>query len=267
MNLIKKLWWIPTVVVLFLVFSNVNLEKIASDVTGLIGNTVSATAKRQAQNQDTISGSLGASKATTQTNTASTPKLTGKWWASSAAATPGVGNRKEPWLKSGLKYYFPLQGYSKPIGIPTSHGRDCPGAADLAVPIGTTFVAVTDGKIVEIQWEDKSTKADANGGPFAGGLWVTIVGDDGFRYHGSHLSFVEPNLRIGQHVYAGQRLGKTGITGNAKTLINKPSYHHLHFGISKPANPASANNYLARCGTIQPARVLRTWQAGQSATP
>ena len=60
-------------------------------------------------------------------------------------------------------------------------------------------------------WDPK-----VNDGATRGGLSVTIVGDDGVRYYGSHLSAIDPALVVGGHVDVGQPLGKVGNTGDAR---------------------------------------------------
>jgi murein DD-endopeptidase MepM/ murein hydrolase activator NlpD len=54
-----------------------------------------------------------------------------------------------------------------------------------------------------------------NDGATRGGLVVAIVGDDGVRYYGSHLSQIADGVAPGVRVSAGQKLGLTGKSGDA----------------------------------------------------
>jgi murein DD-endopeptidase MepM/ murein hydrolase activator NlpD len=61
---------------------------------------------------------------------------------------------------------------------------------------------------------------------------VAIIGMDGVRYYGSHLQSIAPDLKVGMKVSAGQLLGHTGKSGDARFTAA-----HLHFGISHPTDP------------------------------
>lgn len=63
-----------------------------------------------------------------------------------------------------------------------------------------------------------------------GGPSVAIIGDDGVRYYGSHLSAIAAGIRPGVRVKPGQLPGYTGHSGNARFAVR-----HLHFGSSRPA--------------------------------
>jgi len=167
--------------------------------------------------------------------------------------TPGP--TLEPWIASGRRYYFPVQ---PPAGaVYANEHHDYP-ATDIFAPIGSVVVAVTDGVVDEVsrvdQWE-----ARTNDGAYRGGLWVTIVGDDGVRYHTSHLSSVEPDIAAGARVYAGQIIGRSGHTGNA--TLTPP---HVHFGISHPTFPG---DWAIRRGEVWPYEYLKAWTRGEDVTP
>jgi hypothetical protein len=85
-------------------------------------------------------------------------------------------------------------------------------------------------------------------------LFVSIVGDDGVRYYGSHLSAVDEGISPGVRVAAGQVLGRTGRSGNAR---NTPP--HLHFGISRPTGP---DDWEVRRGQLDPYPFLEAWRSG-----
>jgi murein DD-endopeptidase MepM/ murein hydrolase activator NlpD len=86
-------------------------------------------------------------------------------------------------------------------------------------------VAVTSGVVdfvsVEDLW-DPATDDPAT----RGGLAVAIIGDDGVRYYGSHLSEVDASIREGVRVDAGQLLGKVGNTGMPRQG-HAPVFRHL----------------------------------------
>jgi murein DD-endopeptidase MepM/ murein hydrolase activator NlpD len=92
-----------------------------------------------------------------------------------------------------------------------------------------------------------------------GGLSVALVGDDGVRYYGSHLSAVATGVLAGVRVAAGQLLGYTGQSGNAR--LTAP---HLHFGISHPTAP---DDWAVRRGELSPYPYLQAWRAGRMLTP
>lgn len=168
-----------------------------------------------------------------------------------AAQTPAP----ESWVVPGRKYYFPVQPPA--IARYSRVHHDYP-ATDIFVPVGSTVVAVTSGVVDEVnrvdQWDPKT-----NDGAYRGGLWVTIVGNDGIRYHASHLSEVLPGIEPGVRVYAGQRIGLSGKTGNARTT---PA--HVHFGISRPT---SAGDWEVRRGQVSPFVYLNAWKRGKDITP
>lgn len=156
---------------------------------------------------------------------------------------------------AGHRYVFPV----RPASVATygQYHHDYP-ATDIFCPIGSLFVAPTDGVVDYVsikdiwdpQVDDPATR---------GGLSVAIIGSDGVRYYGSHLSAVEPGIMPGVQVAAGQVLGKTGKTGDARFVDP-----HLHFGISPPTTPT---DWETRRGIISPYKYLRAWAAGTQLQP
>jgi murein DD-endopeptidase MepM/ murein hydrolase activator NlpD len=120
------------------------------------------------------------------------------------------------------------------------------------------FVAVTNAEVDFVSYEDRW---DSEHDDLAqrGGLCVAIVGEDGVRYYGSHLSAIAPGISPGVRVTAGQILGYVGHTGNARTTQS-----HLHFGISHPTYP---EDWRARRGEVDPFPFLVAWRAGHNVTP
>jgi murein DD-endopeptidase MepM/ murein hydrolase activator NlpD len=153
------------------------------------------------------------------------------------------------------RYIFPVRSQ----GL-IRYGRfhhDYP-ATDIFCPVGSEFLAVTDGVVDYVSREDVWTPQQ-NDPATRGGLSVAIVGDDGVRYYGSHLSSITDGIEPGVRVAAGQVLGLTGTSGNA---AGTPP--HLHFGISRPTTP---DDWKTRRGQRPPYAYLRAWERGDSITP
>jgi murein DD-endopeptidase MepM/ murein hydrolase activator NlpD len=176
-----------------------------------------------------------------------------------ACFAPAISHAQPPapenWLVPGRQYYFPVQPPALARYSRVHH--DYP-ATDIFVPVGSMVVAVTSGVVDEVSrvdlWNPKT-----NEGAQRGGLWVTIVGDDGVRYHASHLSQVLPGISPGVRVTAGQRIGLSGKSGNARTT---PA--HVHFGISRPTH---AGDWQTRRGQVNPFVYLNAWKRGNDLKP
>jgi len=151
-------------------------------------------------------------------------------------------------------YVFPIVGCA--VKYANSH-HNYP-ATDILAKTGCKFVASTSGTIDEVNRVDKfSWKTDL--GADRGGLFVSIVGDDGVRYYGSHLSKVAPGIEPGVRVVAGELLGYVGTTGDARGTAS-----HVHYGISW-RTPAKI--WWVRRGELYPWRYLDAWRAGKDASP
>jgi peptidoglycan LD-endopeptidase LytH len=136
-----------------------------------------------------------------------------------------------------------------------SHGYP---ATDIFAVVGTKFVAVTDGVVDFVSYKD--TWDPAHDDPAVrGGLSVAIIGDDGLRYYGSHLSAIAAGIAPGVRVKIGQLLGLVGNTGDARATLS-----HLHFGISRPTTP---DDWKARRGQVDPFPYLQAWRDGYNVTP
>jgi murein DD-endopeptidase MepM/ murein hydrolase activator NlpD len=131
-------------------------------------------------------------------------------------------------------------------------------ANDIMCPIGSTFVAVTDGVVEFVSYEDEWTYQSTDPA-LKSGLAVGIIGDDGVRYYGSHLSAIAEGIAPGVRVSAGQSLGLTGDSGNAKGTDP-----HVHFGISRPTYP---EDWQVRRGEMNPYLFLQAWQKGEALQP
>lgn len=154
-----------------------------------------------------------------------------------------------------LEHHFPIEPVSVVDYGPGHH--DYP-ATDMFCPPGSTFVAVTSGTVDFVS--DTDLWDPATDDPVVrGGLSVAIVGDDGVRYYGSHLSSVAPGITAGVRVEAGDVLGATGNSGNAR--FTDP---HLHFGVS---HPTTADDWAVRRGEVDTYPLLQAWERGENVTP
>ena len=151
-------------------------------------------------------------------------------------------------------YKFPVQGCSVKF---TKFHHDYP-ATDIIAKRGCAVVAVINGTVDEVSskdlWNGKS-----NLGQDRGGLSISIIGEDGVRYYGSHLSKIESGIAVGVKVSVGQKIGEVGNTGSARGTSP-----HLHFGISWPTDPGI---WWVRRGMINPARYLTVWKTGKDLSP
>ena len=157
-------------------------------------------------------------------------------------------------------YTFPVAGctvtYSK-------YHHDYP-ASDIFAKKGCAFVSPIAGVVDEVNTVDKWS-GKTNLGADRGGLSISILGDDGLRYYGSHLSKIEPNIVPGYKVATGEKLGEIGSTGSARGT--KP---HLHFGISYPTEKDIwwvRRGVGLEKGKTSPWKYLQAWQAGKDLKP
>ena len=155
------------------------------------------------------------------------------------------------------KYFFPIQ----PPGVASfaegvvTHGYP---ATDIFAVVGTKFVAVTDGVVDFVSYQDLWDPVSDDPAQ-RGGLSVAIIGEDGLRYYGSHLSAIANGIVPGAPVKVGQLLGLVGNSGDARKTLS-----HLHFGISRPTYP---EDWEARRGQVDPYPFLLAWREGQNVTP
>lgn len=130
-------------------------------------------------------------------------------------------------------HVFPVQGahwergYVGEFGVPRSGGRTHEGF-DLVARCGTPLVAATTGKVARAGYD-----------PVLYGHYL-LLGGQGERFY-AHLRRPAAVSR-GDRVWAGQRVGAVGKTGNARTVGC-----HLHFEIHARGHP------------IDPEPALRRW--------
>ena len=157
-------------------------------------------------------------------------------------------------------YTFPVAGCTVKYG---KYHHDYP-ATDIFAKKGCAFVAPISGVIDEVNTVDRWS-GKSNLGVDRGGLSVSLIGDDGIRYYGSHLQKIEPNIVPGYKVTSGEKLGEIGTSGSAKGT--KP---HLHFGISYPTEKGIwwiRRGVGLEKGKTTPWKYLQAWQAGKDLKP
>lgn len=157
-------------------------------------------------------------------------------------------------VQAAPNYVFPVLGcdytYAK------AH-HDYP-ATDILAKAGCKYVAVTSGKIDEVNRID-SWLGKTNLGVDRGGLYVSFIGADGVRYYASHLRSIPQSIQPGVEVEAGRLLGMVGATGSARGT--KP---HIHFGLSWSTPPQT---WWVRRGMVWPWKFLDAWKAGKDLSP
>jgi murein DD-endopeptidase MepM/ murein hydrolase activator NlpD len=131
-------------------------------------------------------------------------------------------------------------------------------AADVFANRGCLFVSPVAGRVDEVTWTDTWDPA-RNTGATRGGLSVSVIGDDGVRYYGSHLQSVAEDIQPGEVMAAGQVLGRIGDSGSAQGTGT-----HLHFGISWPTDEGY---WWIRRGMLAPQPYLDAWRAGRHLSP
>ena len=161
-----------------------------------------------------------------------------------------------PAADAAPKYVFPISGCTYTYA--RAH-HNYP-ATDILTHIGCSFVAPTAGVIDEVNRVDRFSWK-TNKGADRGGLSVSMIGDDGVRYYGSHLSSIPANIVPGFRVEPGDLIAKTGNSGDARGTTP-----HLHFGISWPT-PSQSNVWWVRRGELYPWPFLDAWKAGKDLSP
>ncbi len=161
-----------------------------------------------------------------------------------------------PSAKSAPVYVFPVVG-CKATYAKTHHDYE---ATDIQAKAGCKYVAPIGGVITEVATKDKWSYK-TNLGYERGGLSVTLLGDDGVRYYGSHFQKIEKGIVPGLVVTAGQTLAYVGSSGSARGTAP-----HVHFGISWPT-PVEENIWWVRRGVLYPWKYLDAWKAGTDKSP
>lgn len=151
-------------------------------------------------------------------------------------------------------YVFPVADCT----VNYAHAHHDYAATDILAKKGCKFVAPINGVVDEVNrtdlWSGKT-----NLGIDRGGLYVSIIGEDGVRYYGSHLRTIPASIAPGVSVLAGRLLGTVGTTGSARGTAS-----HLHFGISWPT---AADTWWVRRGEVLPWKYLDAWKKGKDLSP
>jgi murein DD-endopeptidase MepM/ murein hydrolase activator NlpD len=174
-----------------------------------------------------------------------------------SSPTPSSAARKAaspPAPAGGFRYVFPVNASN--VAWHQTHSKY--PATDIFADCGKPVVAATSGRILEVSRTDTYVKGRPDG-PTNGGLSVSLLGDDGVRYYGSHLSAIQSGIAAGVRVRAGQQLGLLGRTGNANGVC------HLHFGISPKC--AGTGDWKVRRGVVWPYSYVASWRKKGSKSP
>lgn len=145
--------------------------------------------------------------------------------ASRAASRAAQRHRAHVWGKPVSGDYELSAGFGR-SGNRWSHGHS---GQDFAVPNGTRVQAAHTGVVV------KAGPNGAGDGPAYGNA-VVIKHDDHTYTQYAHLSRIQ--VRVGQHVTTGDRIARSGSTGNS-------SGPHLHFEVRTTPDYGSGKEPLA----------------------
>jgi murein DD-endopeptidase MepM/ murein hydrolase activator NlpD len=144
------------------------------------------------------------------------------WPADSPLVWPGtfVYPVRQKWLASLTQYSNePVFGSPRPNGEIYYHaGIDLGGAEDMV-----EIYAATDGVVVSARGEVLPGTPEEPIGPRYDVVYIRDA--RGWYYRYSHLDSIIPDLTVGQHVRAGQKLGMLGKEGGSG------GWTHLHFHI------------------------------------
>ncbi|MGK5442679.1 M23 family metallopeptidase [Micromonospora sp. URMC 105] len=172
--------------------------------------------------------------------------------ATAPSATPAAPSASPS--RAPLRRVFPVR--ANDVAYHPTHSA-YPGT-DIFADCGEPVVAVTDGTILEVSRVDRFDRRGPLG-PYNGGLSVSLLGDDGVRYYGSHLGAISAGVDAGVRVRAGQQLGTVGRTGNANNVC------HLHFGLSPKCT--GRDDWWIRRGVVWPAKYLDSWRKRGNRSP
>jgi murein DD-endopeptidase MepM/ murein hydrolase activator NlpD len=194
----------------------------------------------------------GATSTTAAVTATPTPAVTTEVPSPSRSASPAARPGASVAAVPAFRRAFPVRGCK--VSYAHSH-HDYP-ATDIFAAKGCAVVAPVTGRVDEVSAVDRWSSA-TNRGADRGGLSFSIVGDDGVRYYGSHLSALR--IRAGQRVVVGQVIGAVGNSGDARGIAT-----HVHFGLSWPTRPGI---WWVRRGEVYPWSYLDSWRAGGSRSP
>ncbi|MBT2416446.1 transglycosylase family protein [Streptomyces sp. ISL-22] len=187
-----------------------NREAIGADPDLILPGQRLALRGKSAPTTPPTTSAPKASPGKTSPKSPNSPKTSPKTSPKSSAKTSA--DRQEQATASSRSLVAPV---SSPAGTPyrkagSSWSKGYHTGVDFPVPTGTSVKAVGAGQVVDAGW----------GGSF--GYQVVIRHADGRYTQYAHLSAI--SVKAGQSVGAGQRLGRSGSTGNS-------SGPHLHFEV------------------------------------
>jgi len=141
----------------------------------------------------------------------------------SLEGVPGSSNARP----RDIEYLRPLQGQARidqGFGGSFSHDDEQNRhALDFAADIGTPVLAARAGTVMQVEAGFRASGV-ASGGARGRANFVRILHDDGSMGLYAHLAVDGVQVRVGQQVQAGQRIGLSGNTG----FSTGP---HLHFAV------------------------------------
>ncbi|XVU25228.1 M23 family metallopeptidase [Actinoplanes sp. CA-054009] len=221
---------------------------------GSVTGSPPATATPQFIEPEVTASASGSAPAAPSVAAAPTPTSAAPTGAAPTGAAPVTSAAPTTTAPKTVKYVFPVKASN--VDYHPTHSKY--PATDIFADCGEPVVATTSGVVLEISLKDVYVKGSPDG-PNNGGLSVSLLGDDGVRYYGSHLSKVQSGITKGVRVTPGQLLGKVGHTGNANGVC------HLHYGISPPC--AKVGDWKVRRGVIWPATFLDSWRKKGQKSP
>ena len=130
----------------------------------------------------------------------------------SSSFAPGAGTMLGAPSYDG-NYVFPVGGGPSVVSV-SHHHHDYP-AADIAAPMGSPIYALSDA-VVQRAWQYPDARC---------GIGLTLQTSDGTSWTYCHLSVLDPGVRAGVSLAAGQQIGLVGMTGDA-------SGPHLHLQLN-----------------------------------
>jgi murein DD-endopeptidase MepM/ murein hydrolase activator NlpD len=138
-------------------------------------------------------------------------------------------------------YVFPVYGptsWGDTFGAPRAAPVGWHHGADIFAPLGAPVLAVADGTLFSIGWND------------IGGYRLWLRDREGNEFYYAHLSAFSTLAEEGAQVKAGDVIGFVGATGDAEGTP-----FHLHFEI----HPVSLQ-WMEYDGAVNPTKYLQAWQ-------
>jgi murein DD-endopeptidase MepM/ murein hydrolase activator NlpD len=134
---------------------------------------------------------------------------------------PGARRLYRYGVHEGLDIFGPL------IGTPVHAAKD-----GVVIRCDSHFVDMTAGKLAAVMEEcRREHRTSEKNEDLFRGCQVWIDHGQGVVSRYAHLNAVNPNLKLNQHIKAGQILGFVGVSGTGQNLPGKAKYPHLHFEI------------------------------------